>query len=49
MMKIYLVEDEKDLAEIVKKYLEKEGFEVTVFLDGESAMKHVADEVDYGF
>jgi two-component system response regulator CssR len=46
MMKIYLVEDEKDLAEIVKKYLEKEGFEVTVFLDGESAMKHVADEVD---
>ena len=46
MMKIYLVEDEKDLAEIVKKYLEKEGFEVTVFLDGDSAMKHVTDEVD---
>lgn len=46
LMKIYLVEDEKDLAEIVKKYLEKEGFEVTVFLTGDEAMKHVADEVD---
>jgi len=46
LMKIYLVEDEKDLAEIVKKYLEKEGFEVRVFLNGDDAMKHVADEVD---
>ncbi len=45
-MKIYLVEDEYDLAQIVKKYLEKENFEVKVFLTGESAMLHIDDEVD---
>ena len=37
-MKIYLVEDEYDLAQIVKKYLEKEGFDVSVFLTGEEAV-----------
>ena len=45
-MKIYLVEDEFDLSQIIRKYLEKEGFEVTVFSDGETAIKHVKDEVD---
>lgn len=45
-MKIYLVEDEYDLAQIVKKYLEKEGFEVSVFLTGEEAIKHAKDDVD---
>ncbi len=45
-MRIYLVEDEYDLSEIVKKYLEKEGFNVTVFLTGEEAIKHAADEID---
>lgn len=45
-VKIYLVEDEQDLSEIIKKYLEKEGFSVRVFLNGEEAMKHVADDVD---
>lgn len=45
-MKIYLVEDEFDLAQIVKKYLEKENFEVKVFLTGEEAMLHVEDDVD---
>lgn len=45
-MKIYLVEDEFDLAQIVKKYLEKEGFEVKTFLTGEEAMLHISDEVD---
>lgn len=45
-MKIYLVEDEYDLAQIVKKYLEKEGFDVSVFLTGEEAVKHVKDDVD---
>lgn len=45
-MKIYLVEDEADLAQIVKKYLEKEGFDVTIFLTGEDAMKRIMDEVD---
>ncbi len=45
-MKIYLVEDEFDLAQIIKKYLEKENFEVKTFLTGEEAMAHIEDEVD---
>lgn len=45
-MKIYLVEDEVDLSEIIRKYLVKEGFEVTPFYDGESAMERINDDVD---
>lgn len=45
-MKIYYVEDEKDLAEIIRKYLVREGYETTVFHDGETAMSHIDDEVD---
>jgi two-component system response regulator CssR len=45
-MKIYFVEDEKDLAEIIRKYLMREGYETTVFHDGESAMLHINDAVD---
>lgn len=45
-IKIYFVEDERDLSEIIKKYLEKEGFSTRVFLTGEEAIKHVADDVD---
>jgi two-component system response regulator CssR len=45
-MKVYYVEDEQDLAGIIKKYLMREGFDVTVFFDGESAMEHINDEVD---
>jgi two-component system, OmpR family, response regulator CssR len=45
-MKIYYVEDEKDLSEIIRKYLLREGYEVTVFYDGESAMEHIDDHVD---
>lgn len=45
-MKIYFVEDEKDLAEIIRKYLVREGYETTVFHDGESAMNHIDDAVD---
>lgn len=45
-MKIYYVEDEKDLAEIIRKYLSREGFETTVFHDGETAMEHINDQVD---
>jgi two-component system, OmpR family, response regulator CssR len=48
-MKIYYVEDEKDLAEIIRKYLAREGYEVTVFHDGETAMNHISDHVDFGF
>lgn len=45
-MKIYYVEDEKDLAGIITKYLIKEGYDVTSFHDGESALKHIKDDVD---
>jgi two-component system response regulator CssR len=45
-MKIYYVEDEKDLAEIIRKYLVREGYDVTVFHEGETAMAHITDEVD---
>lgn len=45
-MKIYYVEDEKDLAEIIRKYLVREGYLVTVFHDGETAMEHIVDDVD---
>jgi two-component system response regulator CssR len=45
-MKIYYVEDEKDLSEIIRKYLVREGYETTVFYEGETAMEHIKDEVD---
>ena len=45
-MKIYLVEDEKDLSSIISKYLIKEGFDVEVFESGEEAIKKAADKVD---
>jgi two-component system response regulator CssR len=45
-MNIYYVEDEKDLSEIIRKYLIREGYQVTVFYDGETAMNHINDVVD---
>lgn len=45
-MKVYYVEDEVNLSEIIRKYLVKEGFEVTVFSNGEDAIRHVYDYVD---
>jgi two-component system response regulator CssR len=45
-MNIYYVEDEKDLSEIIRKYLMREGYQVTVFYDGETAMNHINDDVD---
>src|SRR5690554_2215320 len=44
MVRIYYVEDERDLSEIVRKILVKEGFDVTVFYDGETAWKHINDK-----
>ena len=38
IMKIYYVEDEQDLASIIKKYLMKEGYEVSLFESGEDAI-----------
>lgn len=41
MKKIILVEDEKDLNNLIKAYLEKAGYEVICFLNGEEAIKNI--------
>lgn len=41
---IDIVEDEKDLNELVKRYLEKEGYEVRSYLTYDEAATHTADE-----
>lgn len=43
MKKIYLVEDEESLCVLLEKYLTKEGYMVTTFLDGNQAMEHIMD------
>ena len=40
MKKIVLVEDEKDLNSLIKTYLEKAGYEVICFLNGEDALEN---------
>ena len=40
MYKIGLVEDEKNLNSLVKNYLEKEGYEVITFFNGEDILKN---------
>jgi two-component system response regulator CssR len=40
---IYLVEDEEHLNQLLKKYLEKEGYNVCSFFNGESALQKVHD------
>lgn len=44
--KIYLVEDEANLNDILKFYLEKEGFEVVTFSNGESARNSIKEMPD---
>ncbi|MBQ1506697.1 MAG: response regulator transcription factor [Erysipelotrichales bacterium] len=41
---ICVVEDEKDLCELVKSYLEKEGYEVRAYYTYDSAYDHTEDE-----
>ncbi|MHC1682175.1 MAG: response regulator transcription factor [Clostridiaceae bacterium] len=45
-VKIYLVEDEKSLNILLEKYLEREGYEVTTFSDGLSAIEKIKDNPD---
>lgn len=45
-MRIYYVEDERDLSDIIRKYLVREGYEVIAFYDGETAIKRIEDDVD---
>ena len=40
MYKIGLVEDEKNLNSLVKNYLEKEGYEVITFFNGEDVLNY---------
>lgn len=41
---VSIVEDEKDLNELVKSYLEKEGYEVRSYFNFDEAIEHVSDE-----
>ncbi len=43
---ICVVEDEKDLNELVKRYLEKEGYHVNSYLSYDEAYAHIDDPVD---
>lgn len=40
MKRLVLVEDEKDLSSLIKAYLEKAGYEVVCYLNGEDAIKN---------
>lgn len=44
--KIYLVEDEKSLNILLEKYLQREGYEVTTFFDGNSALERIKENPD---
>ena len=41
---ISIVEDEKDLNELVKRYLEKEGYDVRAYLTYDDAVVHTVDD-----
>ena len=43
MHTIYIVDDEKDLLALTKRYLEKEGYEVRAFSDGAQAINAVTE------
>lgn len=44
--KIYLVEDEENLNILLEKYLEREGYDVTTFSNGNSALERIVDNPD---
>lgn len=46
MYKICLVEDEKNLNDLIKSYLERAGYEVIQYYCGQDALNHTADKVD---
>ena len=45
MYKVAIVEDEKNLAMLVEKYLKNEGYDVLVFNNGENAMEGIDDSI----
>lgn len=46
MYKICLVEDEVNLNNLIKSYLEKEGYEVVQYFNGTDALNHITDKVN---
>ncbi len=46
MYKICLVEDEVNLNNLIKSYLERDGYEVVQYYNGSDALNHVADKAD---
>ena len=46
MHNIALVEDEKDLNNLIRTYLEKEGYNVVSYYDGESTINNINKDVD---
>lgn len=46
MLKICLVEDEIDLSNLIKTYLEKAGYHVTCFTKGNDAINYIGSDVD---
>lgn len=46
MYKICLVEDEKNLNDLIKSYLTRAGYEVIQYYNGQDALNHVTDKVD---
>ena len=46
MFKICLVEDEVDLSNLIKMYLEKADYQVTCFTKGNDAINYIGSEVD---
>lgn len=46
MYKICLVEDEENLNNLIKSYLERAGYEVVQFYNGTDALNHTADGAD---
>lgn len=43
--KIYVIDDDKNICEIVSLYLEKEGFEVEKIHDGQNALKKIQEKI----
>lgn len=46
MYKICLVEDEKNLNNLIKSYLDRAGYEVVQYYSGTDALNHIADDAD---
>ena len=46
MFKIAIVEDEKNLASIVDKYLKNEGYDTIIFTNGEDALRAINDDIN---